>query len=141
MNLGTPQPVAPEPIPLMSAGPACENCGQPALAQWQRRLTDAELAVELAAERTRREEAYLLRNVQLPDPDFGPMPTGADYVRAVFACGNHAIDIEAAASIHEATCTGPHGDHTPHPKCTCTPEPLPAADTGPLDPGSPAHWR
>lgn len=129
------------PLPLPSSGPRCERCGSPAIAQWQRRLTDVELGVELAREQQRREQAYQLRDVQLPAPDFGPMPTSADFTRAVYACGDHAIGMEDAARIHQPDCTGPHGDHDPHPQCSCEPEPepLPEPEPEPI-PVAPTHW-
>jgi hypothetical protein len=133
-----------ELVPGPSALPApsalvCERCFAPAVAQWRRRLTDRELGVELAREQERRAQAFVLRDTQLPPPDFGPLPTGADYTRAVYACGDHAIGLDDAALIHQPDCTGPHGDHTPHPQCTCEPESLPEPEPTPVSPG-PAHW-
>lgn len=134
-----PHPDASERTELIPASPVCERCFAPALAQWQRRLTEVELGVELAREQQRREQAYVLRDLQLPDPVFGPMPTTADYTRAVYACGDHAIDQDDATLVHQADCTGPHGDLDPHPQCSCEPEPLPMAEPDAVSP-APAHW-
>lgn len=129
----------PIPAPAIQTGPVCERCLAPAIAQWQRRLTDVELGVELAREQQRRHMAFVLRDQQLPDPDFGPLPTGADFTRAVYACGDHAISQEDATRVHQADCSGPHGDHAPHPQCSCEPEPLPEPEPAIISP-APAHW-
>jgi hypothetical protein len=47
-------------------------------------------------------------------------PTHLD---AVYACGPHAIGLDAAAHIHQATCTAP--DPARVPACSCTPTALP----------------
>lgn len=119
--------------------PTCHNtaCTEPPRAQWRRRLTDEELAVELAIEQGKRDARFLLRNVQKPPPAFGPMPTGADFVRAVLACGPHAIGLDSAALVHEASCAGPNSANLP--ECGCTPEPA-APQTKPAEPVYPAHW-
>jgi hypothetical protein len=55
----------------------------------------------------------------------------------VHACGLHAIGVEAAALIHEATCSGP--DSPALPECDCTPEQPPAAPARP-EQHLPDHW-
>lgn len=132
-----PQP-APVPVALPKPRPACHGtgCTTAPLVQWRRRLTPAELAAEHAAETARRAERYQLRDVQKPPPDFGPMPDTTDYTMAVYACGPHAIGMDAAALVHAADCAGPNS--TTLPACGCTPEPavstpLPAQEL-------PAHW-
>lgn len=138
-NLGTPEPVVAQPLPPMTAGPVCERCHAPALVQWQRRLTQAEMDAEHARINVIRAERILLQDPENPIV-FGPLPSITDSTTAVFACGDHAIDQAAAGLIHQATCTGPHGDQTPHPKCSCTPEPHPERAPQPTNTG-PAHWR
>lgn len=141
MNLLKPDPVPGpplEPVPQLPAGPFCERCHQPALVQWRRRLTQAELDVEHARLNEIRAERILLQDPENPLV-FGPLPSLADSTMAVFACGQHAIDINAAALIHQADCTGPHGDQAPHPQCSCTPEPHPQPEPAP-EPELPAHW-
>lgn len=51
-------------------------------------------------------------------------------VIAVYACGEHAISMDAAAQVHAADCTAP--DPKLVPACGCTPEPLPAPE--PVEP-------
>jgi hypothetical protein len=136
---------APEPAPLTlppSPRPDCSaaTCGEAPVAQWLRRLTDDELTVELAIEQGRRDNAYLLRDVQMPPPVFGPMPTSGDYARTVYACSGHAISLDAAALVHQAHCPGP--DHGQLPDCGCTPEQPHAANPAPAaEWRGPAHWR
>lgn len=115
----TPPPVAAPPKPK----PVCHGtgCTVRPLVQWRRRLTAIELATELAAEQARRAERYTLRDTQQPEPDFGLMPTAADYTRAVYACGSHAISMDAAPMVHAADCSGPNSPALP--ACDCTPEP------------------
>lgn len=133
--MSVPAPVA---SPRLYVGPACDRCGQAAQVQWQRRLTQAELDTEVARVNTLRAEKLAEQDPENPIV-FGPLPTLADSTRAVFACGPHAIDQESAGLIHQATCTGPHGDQQPHPKCTCTPEPAKPREATPA-PELPAHW-
>jgi hypothetical protein len=113
--------------------PLCRLPGCPAtpVTQWRRRLTENELATAVAAEQGRRDELTALADPQLPPPDFGPMPTASDYVRAVFACGKHAIDLDLAARIHQASCATAEPGQLPD--CGCTPEPPPTPSP---DPGS-----
>jgi hypothetical protein len=122
-----------------SPAPTCHStgCTEKPLVQWRRRLTPDELAVELAIEQGKRDAAFLLRDTQKPPPVVAPMPTGADYVRAVYACGQHAIGIDAAALVHQATCAGPNS--TILPSCGCTPEPTPEPEPVVEQP-LPAHW-
>lgn len=133
-----PRPPVPGAIPP-SPGPACHGTGctaQP-LVQWRRRLTPTELAVEQAIEQGKRDARFTLRDTQLPPPDFGPMPTGTDFTRAVHACGQHAIDMDAAALVHQASCDGPNS--TVLPQCGCTPEPAPEPEPVVEQP-LPTHW-
>ncbi len=120
-------PPANEPTPPRS-GPACVACGEPAVVNWRRRLTDDELAEHIRVEEERREQALLLADPQLPAPVFPPLPTGED-TRTLYACADHAIGMELAARIHQATCGAPfvgsHGklfvDADGIPVCDCTP--------------------
>jgi hypothetical protein len=138
VDTATPQ-AAPPPV-LAAPAPTCHNtsCQERPLVQWRRRLTAAELAQELALEQQRRADRYELRDVQKPPPVEGPMPTGEDFVRAVLACGSHAIDIDAAALVHAADCPGP--DSRTLPGCGCTPEPEPEPEPV-TAPELPAHWK
>jgi hypothetical protein len=56
-------------------------------------------------------------------------PGDPDATRAVYACGPHAISLDAGALVHRADCTAP--DPQLLPECGCTPEPAPAPDPGP----------
>jgi hypothetical protein len=110
---------------------------------WRRRLTDDELAEHVAAEKSRREQVLLLADPQLPAPVFPPLPNGDDTTRTVYACAEHAITLDAAAHIHEATCTAPND--TGVDGCDCTPEaqPEPAARTAAASEATrrlPKHW-
>jgi hypothetical protein len=113
-------------------GPTCAACGAPAVVNWQRRLTTAEITTQQAIEQARRDERLLLADPQLPTPDLGPMPDYLDATTTVVACAQHAISIDAATRIHQATCTAP-------PTCDCTPEQQPPQppepDPTPLPPG------
>ncbi len=131
-------PALPAPMPP-SPGPTCHGtgCTEKPLVQWRRRLTLDELAVELAIEQGKRDAAFLLRDTQKPPPVVAPMPTGLDYTRAVHACGQHAIGIDAAALVHQANCAGPNS--TTLPGCGCTPEPAPEPEPVVEQP-LPAHW-
>lgn len=120
----------PTPAPLTLT---CGACGAPPLVHWQRRLTDDELAAYIGLEQVRREEQVLLADPQQAPPAFGPLPTEADVTRAVHACGQHAIGIDAAALIHTKTCAAP-------PTCTCTPEEPPEPEPLPGPPQLPASW-
>lgn len=131
-------PPANEPTPPRS-GPACTACGEPAIVHWLRRLTDDELDEVRRVESDRRAEVLRLADPQLPAPVFPPLPTGADFTRAVYSCGPHAITMDAAALVHASSCTAPN--ETDLPGCDCTPEPAPeapveAAPAAPL----PDHW-
>jgi hypothetical protein len=117
-------------------GPVCALCGAPAVVNWQRRLTDGELDAHLALEQEKRDGRMLLADPQAT-PDFGPLPQADDCTRPVYACGPHAIAMDAAALVHQATCTAPNPDHLPG--CGCTPEPAPQpAEAEPSR--LPAHW-
>lgn len=138
MDTATPQSPPLATLPA-SPGPTCHGtaCRERPLVQWRRRLTAAELDVELAIEQGRRDARYALRDVRKPPPIEGPMPTGDNYVHAVYACGPHAITIDAAALVHEATCLGPNSPTLP--ACGCTPEPTPAPQPVAAQ-KLPAHW-
>ncbi|MBB4893549.1 hypothetical protein FHS39_002580 [Streptomyces olivoverticillatus] len=129
---------APEQISLVSAGLVCGLCGVRAVVHWQRRLTSAEFAAHLALEEQRRDERLRLADPEQPVPGFGPLPRTAECTTPVYACAVHAIGLDAAALIHQSTCTAPNPVHLPG--CDCTPEPAP-----PVDPEStrvvlPDHW-
>lgn len=109
------------PLPCRLTG-----CPTPAIASWTRRPTDDELAGLGAAEQSRRGDRLLLADPDLPPPDFGPLPTADTTVVPVYACGPHAIDIELACRVHQATCTAPNPDHLPG--CDCDPEAPPGED-------------
>lgn len=141
-------PGAPAPT-----GPVCGACGGEAVVNWRRRLTADELAEVVAAAQSRRDELLELADRQLPRPEFMPLPTADDTTRTVYACAAHAISIDAAALIHQATCGAPfagvHGKTPVHvdrvPRCDCTPEPLSEAETvaAVQDAGTsrlPWHW-
>jgi hypothetical protein len=145
----SPEPITPEQlptpvpeIPAIPAGPVCGACGTRAVVNWRRRPTDDELVHVVHAEQSRRDELLLLADPQQPAPEFGPLPTVEDTVRAVYACAEHAIDGEAAAFIHQGACTAPN--ETGRWGCDCIPEPLPEPEPDPAaDPAVaalPAHW-
>lgn len=129
-------------LPVFAAitrGPVCDadSCTATPLGQWQRRLTPDEITVEHARIQGLWDAAFLLRDQSKPDPIQPPMPDCADYTRAVYACGDHAIALDAAALIHQAECSGP--DTPGLPDCDCTPEPAPEPDIH--EPAAvPEHW-
>lgn len=133
------EPPAP-PAPVMPSGPTCAACGTEAVVHWRRRPTADELAEHVAAEQSRRTERRLLADPQQPPPLFGPLPAADDTTRTIYACGPHAITLDAATRIHASTCTAPNEAHLPG--CNCTPEPLPEPepDTGEAPSRLPAHW-
>ncbi|MGV9427067.1 hypothetical protein ACWDO7_22625 [Streptomyces sp. NPDC003656] len=140
-----PLPAAPEPasaptaLPTPPAGPACSACAAPAVVHWQRHPTDDELAALHQVEEDRRAHARLLADPQQDPPVFPPLPTAGDTLIAVYACGRHAITLEAAAHIHQSCCTAPNDADLPG--CDCTPEPLPTApETEEPRIELPAHW-
>ncbi|MFF4403821.1 hypothetical protein [Streptomyces sp. NPDC001404] len=102
--------IAPQPMPAPSpmAGPVCRLCGERAVVHWQRRLTEAEFAAHLTLEHA---------------------AVQAEYTTVVFACAAHAITLDAAARVHQATCTAPSARDLPG--CDCTPEPAPPPDPEP----------
>ncbi len=91
-------------LQLAPAAPACGHttCTDTAVVHWTRLPTAGELA-----------------NV--------PADQQADAVVLVYACGTHAIGLEAAALVHHSTCSGPNAAALP--ACDCTPvqPPQPAA--------------
>lgn len=107
--------------------PTCAHCGARAVVSWQRRPTETELAPFAAAVQERNAELLLLADPERPAPQLPPLPTADTTTIAVYACAQHAIDMNLAASVHGADCVAPHPDHLP--RCACTPEqPAPAHD-------------
>lgn len=123
-------PVAPSP-------PVCHGtgCTADSLVHWQRRLLPAEVEAALAAEQGRREQASADHGH--PMEAYGPLPDGSEFTRLVHACGPHAIDMDAAALIHQAQCSGP--DSPALPACDCTPERRPEMPPQVEQP-LPDHW-
>lgn len=126
------------PADITPTGPSCAACGEPAIVQWRRRLTDTELAAHIALEQERRDQRRLLADPQLPPPDFGPLPQADDCTTSAFACGPHAIGMDAAAHIHASSCTAPNEADLPG--CDCTPETLPEPADEPAPSLLPEHW-
>lgn len=137
MDAPTPPELPPALAPLPT-GPTCVACGDAAVVNWRRRLTDDELAEHVRLEQERRDQVLLLADPQLPAPVFPPLPDGSDDTRTVYACGPHAIHMDDAALIHAGSCTAPNEDHLPG--CDCTPEPLPGDVPEPPN-MLPAHWH
>jgi hypothetical protein len=52
-----------------------------------------------------------------------------DHIDAVYACGLHAITLDAAALVHRPDCPAP--DPKLLPDCGCTPEPAPEPESIP----------
>ncbi|WP_327066909.1 hypothetical protein [Kitasatospora sp. NBC_01302] len=106
--------IAPTAAPLATLTPSvqCTLCGAAPVAHWCRRPTAAELNALVAA-------------TQQKFGDAAAVPTATDTAVTVYACAVHAIQLEAAAQVHEATCTAPCVAHLPG--CDCTPEPPPPA--------------
>ncbi|GAA2732301.1 hypothetical protein [Streptomyces nogalater] len=126
--------------PTPPSGPTCTACGETAVVHWQRRPTADEVAAAVAVEQDRREHLLLLADIQLPAPEFGPLPTARGMTRTVYACAAHAISLAGAALIHDSTCTAPNPANLPG--CNCTPE---TPEPAPLDDPAPAlqlpdHW-
>lgn len=140
MATPSPSPDWPEPAPApaMPSGPVCAACGDEAVVHWRRRLNDDELAEHIRLEQERRDQVLLLADPQLPAPVFPPLPTGEDDTRTIYACGPHAITMDAAALIHQSSCTAPDADHLP--ECDCTPEAHPE-DEDEAPSRLPAHWQ
>jgi hypothetical protein len=124
--------------PIPSDGPICAACGDTAAVNWRRRPTADEVAEAVAVEEDRREAIRHLADKQLPPPEFPPLPTADGMTRTVYACAQHAIGLDAAALIHQSTCTAP--DPAVLPGCNCTPESLPAAPVAPMAFQLPDHW-
>jgi hypothetical protein len=112
------------PTPETTLGCSCIGCTATPLVQWQRRPTTDELAAIVTVEQSRRDAVLGAADPQQPAPEFGALPTEADTLIAVFACGQHAIGQDLAALVHAADCTAP--DPATLPGCNCTPEPAPA---------------
>lgn len=106
----------------------CSACAAPAVGQWLRRATDAELAAEHSRIIDWREQCIAEQRV-LPDHDFGPLPQPDEVTVAVFGCEEHVITTDLAVRVHAADCTAPHPDHLP--ACGCTPETLPEPEPVP----------
>jgi hypothetical protein len=111
----------------------------PAIVHWLRRLTDDELDEVRRIESERRAEVLRLADPQLPAPAFPSLPSGEDFTRTVYACGPHAITMDAAALVHASSCTAPNDADLPG--CDCTPEPAPDAppEEEPVQ-ALPDHW-
>jgi hypothetical protein len=107
------------------------DCTTPSLVHWQRRLTPAEVEAAHQAEQQRRDDR------ETPFPDGIPLPDPAEMSHLVHACGQHAIGIDAAALIHQKTCSGP--DSPALPACDCTPEKQPEPRVRP-EQQVPDHW-
>lgn len=132
-----PAPTA--PAPPAPTGPDCALCDTEALVHWLRRLTDAELAAHIALAQENRDQRLLLADPQLPPPTFGPLPTAADCTRPVYSCGPHAVTMDAAALVHQGTCTAPAEADLPG--CNCTPESPPQPQPAEDEPSRlPEHW-
>lgn len=116
----------------------CGACTSSAVVQWRRRPTAQEIAEAVAVEEARREQLLASADPRLPLPVFGPLPTGEDMIRTVYACAAHGITLDAAARIHMDTCTAPNPALAPG--CDCTPE-VPVPDPPAAPPVQlPAHW-
>lgn len=120
-------------LSVAPVGPVCAACGVSAVVHWQRRLTADEIATQQQIEQDRRDQVALLADPQLPAPVVPPMPDYLDATRIVPACGQHAIDIDSATLIHQATCSAP-------PTCDCTPETPPQPAPEPPTPELPPGW-
>lgn len=121
--------------------PDCDalvGCPNPTVVQWQRRLTDAEMAAHLETHQMLRAWALHEADSEKPMPAFGPLPTAADTSRAVFACADHAIHLDLAALVHAADCRAPHPDHLP--ACDCQPDQAPPPDEPPPAVTLPTGW-
>lgn len=134
---GMTAPLSPPDKPVVT-GPACAACGAGAVVHWVRRLTDDELAEVRRVESERRAEVVRLADQQQPAPDFPPLPAAEDFTRSVYACGSHAITMDAAALVHAKSCTAPSAADLPG--CDCTPEPPPPPAPPALDSELPPHW-
>ncbi|MFE3577836.1 hypothetical protein [Streptomyces vinaceus] len=102
------------------------KCGQPAVVQWKRRPTDAELESTRTAESVRRARSAPDERIQ------APLPSAADTTVPVYACADHALTPALACLVHRSACSGPDKAGA----CDCTPEPAPVADF-PEDPTKP----
>jgi len=142
------------PAPAMPPARLCAACGGEAVVHWRRRPTDDELAGLVAAEQARRDERLTLADPQLPPPVFPPLPAADDTTITVYSCDPHAIGMEMAARVHQASCGAPfvgvNGklflDADGIPVCDCTPEPHPDPAPVPAEKAVrmvsrlPAHW-
>ncbi|MFE2712225.1 hypothetical protein ACFXKI_09605 [Streptomyces mirabilis] len=106
---------------------------------WQRRLTDDELAEHVSAAEQRREQVVLMADPQLPAPVFPPLPDGSGDTHLLLACSEHAIDKDLAGRIHQKICTAPN--EIGRWGCDCTPEPAPVAPVEEIAAAPlPDHW-
>jgi hypothetical protein len=120
------------------AAPPCDACGGESYVHWLRRLTPDETAVERDKEEDRRAKILALADTQAPPPVFPPLPDYGTWVHAVYGCLSHAIAQDAAALVHQATCTAP--DPAKLPACNCIPETAPAPDADPTPRPLPPGW-
>ncbi|SFF11681.1 hypothetical protein SAMN05216251_108229 [Actinacidiphila alni] len=108
------------------------DCTGTVVVHWQRRLLPDEIAAQEAIEQDRRSTILTEADPQLPAPEFPPMDF-SDSTVIVHACAQHALSIDAAAVVHQATCAAP-------PACDCKPEPAPQPDPLTDPPAMPAGW-
>lgn len=141
-----PMPALPDtpaqaPAEPPQSGPVCGACGDTAVVNWQRRLTDDELAEHVRLEQAKRDQTLLLADPQLSPPVFPPLPDGSNDALLLLACAQHAIDGGLAGLIHQKTCTAPN--EIGRWGCDCTPEPAPQAPTVEPEPvlALPTHWQ
>lgn len=123
--------------PASPDGPACTNCGGPAVVHWQRRLNPTEVAAAQAIEQGRRDQADLLADPQKPPALWPPLPTCDDWTNIVHSCWDHALIRDDRALIHQAACTAPGAEL---PGCDCTPETAAKAEPGPAAVELPDGW-
>lgn len=124
-----------------SAGPACRACGEAAVVNWTRRLTEDELAALVEQEQQNRDQLTALAPPEQP-PVFGPMPTLANSTQIVHACATHSISLDLATLVHQCTCTAPNDATLPG--CDCTPESLPESEPDSQVVAAlslPGHWQ
>ncbi|WP_329140907.1 hypothetical protein [Streptomyces sp. NBC_00670] len=144
VTLTPPEPHQPTPTPApglpVPSGPACVLCGTAAVVHWQRRPTDDELAAHHDLLQQRHARARALADPQHALPEPPPLPGSQELTQTVYACGPHAITLDAAARIHLSSCTAPNEADLPG--CDCTPEPLPPIEELPGEQPQqlPEHW-
>ncbi|MEW2518141.1 hypothetical protein [Actinacidiphila alni] len=108
------------------------DCTGTVVVHWQRHLLPDEVAAQEAIEQDRRATILIEADPQLPAPEFPPMDFSSA-TALVHSCAQHALSIDAASVVHQATCTAP-------PVCDCTPDPVPQPDPLIDPPAMPAGW-